>query len=512
MERRKFQVNDYITLRLENGKTIIYVDGKRFRQCKYLVFQLNRDELHKYDKFDSIDKIEEKDRSSTYKNIDITPEAEFWGHCSNLQAWAEHNYDTKLLHKSLAFPLLKTLNRAGDQKARIVFKEEIAFRFLSGHNSVVLYLLEGGYLELLNKDELKSLVYSNEMEKLSKKSIKSFLPKLSNYFKLNDKFPKTKTLVVDLIKRVFEEFENIEDIRSIIKEGYIENLKEKELETIVHALNINKLYEYPKEDILFILSNFFKYNVSKTKLLLIRLIKRVFEALNDRELVNYIIKEGYIDYLSEDEINNLINTLNITKIKRHSLYDIIWLLENFYDMGREMETLSGALKIPLYEVKAINMIEIKLNKTFELVSNINWESDLVLKQGLKGIEGIGIYACGLSSFPKSLLNFQYLKRIELYGNNLGQIPDSINNLKSLRELELGGNQLSSIPESIGRIQSLEILKLYRNQINTLPESLIELPSLKLLHIINNPLDEKAISILKKLQGKGVYIDMTLNKR
>ena len=37
---KEFKVNDYITLKLEDGKTIIYVKGKRFDQCKYLLLNI----------------------------------------------------------------------------------------------------------------------------------------------------------------------------------------------------------------------------------------------------------------------------------------------------------------------------------------------------------------------------------------------------------------------------------------------------------------------------------------
>ncbi|KKN50191.1 hypothetical protein LCGC14_0635370, partial [marine sediment metagenome] len=65
----------------------------------------------------SIDDVSEKlNNALDGKNgegFDITPEAEFWGHCSNFQVWAEQNYDTRLLHSNLSFPLLKKLTEIG---------------------------------------------------------------------------------------------------------------------------------------------------------------------------------------------------------------------------------------------------------------------------------------------------------------------------------------------------------------------------------------------------------------
>ena len=73
-------------------------------------------------------------------NNTITPKQEFWGHCSNIQAWVECEYDTRLLHSNLSFPLLKALSDAGDQLALIRFKEEIALRLEGGYFPVILYL------------------------------------------------------------------------------------------------------------------------------------------------------------------------------------------------------------------------------------------------------------------------------------------------------------------------------------------------------------------------------------
>ncbi len=52
------------------------------------------------------------------------------------------NYDTRLIHSNLAFPLLKMLAEVGNQKHKELFKEEIALRFESGYPSTMLYLIE----------------------------------------------------------------------------------------------------------------------------------------------------------------------------------------------------------------------------------------------------------------------------------------------------------------------------------------------------------------------------------
>ena len=115
-----FKINKYIAVKLEHNDTVIYLSGGRFRQCKHLLLNLEKKEFQKYNHITSIDDITdqfESEKNVNYVTIDIPPEIEFTAHCSNLQAWAEYDYDTRLLHRSLAFPLLKKLTQMGDPLA-----------------------------------------------------------------------------------------------------------------------------------------------------------------------------------------------------------------------------------------------------------------------------------------------------------------------------------------------------------------------------------------------------------
>lgn len=77
------------------------------------------------DEIDSIDEAEEQlDKSLKIDEkvkFHIIPETEFWAHCSNLQVWAEMEYNTKLLHRNLAFPLLRALVFAGRRSNLKIF-------------------------------------------------------------------------------------------------------------------------------------------------------------------------------------------------------------------------------------------------------------------------------------------------------------------------------------------------------------------------------------------------------
>ncbi|MFX0105662.1 MAG: GTP-binding protein [Candidatus Hodarchaeota archaeon] len=173
----EFKINEYLELRLENIETNIYVGGRLFNQCKYLLLDIPIADKKNYEKIESIDEAAEKlDHSmerGSYKYY-LSPDIEFWGHCSNLQAWYENNYNTRILHRNLAFPLLKALVLAGDPLAKRVFKEEIAIRLESGYPSVVLHLINQGYLKYLKKEELDIIL---EKPKFIKNLPKWFLKK-----------------------------------------------------------------------------------------------------------------------------------------------------------------------------------------------------------------------------------------------------------------------------------------------------------------------------------------------
>ena len=158
-----FVINKYLTLKLEYNQTNIYVNGKRFIHCKYLLLNIPKGNIEDFDDIESIDDVSERldrnleGRERLKKNLKISPLIEFHGHCSNLQAWAEHGYDTRLLHRNLAFPLLKELSNAGDPLAKRVFKEEIALRLESGELNVIEYLIQGNFFKYFNEEELTSI-------------------------------------------------------------------------------------------------------------------------------------------------------------------------------------------------------------------------------------------------------------------------------------------------------------------------------------------------------------------
>jgi len=129
-----------------------------FKQCKFLLLEIPVNQITSLNEIESIDEAAEQlDKSLEQENnndVILTPEIEFWGHCSNLQVWNENGYNTRLLHSNLAFPLLKKLTEIGDPKAQKVFKEEILKRLESGYPPVIHYLIKEKFISNIARQDL----------------------------------------------------------------------------------------------------------------------------------------------------------------------------------------------------------------------------------------------------------------------------------------------------------------------------------------------------------------------
>ncbi len=238
----QFVINNFLCLKLENNRTNIYVNKELFLQCKYLLLNLSESELKSTTLINSIDEaagLLDKSLERHNHSIELlTPEAQFWGHCSNLQAWYENDYDTRLLHSNLAFPLLKKLAEAGDTRAKKVFKDEIAKRFEKGNLNSVRYFLENGYLTYLNKEELECL-----LEQTTFNLTANIIIELQSVWdELSDK----KYLKIGSIIEILLFFAlkcNINNFFQII-ERLPENMKEEFVKRIILFLNYQEFDHY----------------------------------------------------------------------------------------------------------------------------------------------------------------------------------------------------------------------------------------------------------------------------
>ncbi len=57
---REFRVNEHISLKLEKKKTIIYVGGRQFHQCKFLLINIPKRIMRSFNDVESIDEAAER--------------------------------------------------------------------------------------------------------------------------------------------------------------------------------------------------------------------------------------------------------------------------------------------------------------------------------------------------------------------------------------------------------------------------------------------------------------------
>lgn len=191
---KEYKVSEHLSLKMqftEDGKcTFIYVDDDLVNICSFILVSPT-EHSDNLASMDSIDDLENYlDKSNEYNKM--PGDMEFFAHCSNLQAWHEHGYDTRLLHRNLAFPLLKKLTEAGDSQAQKVFKEEIGKRLFSGSENVATYLCKEKYIILLSDSELELLSQeaSDQVKNALENVILKLLPDIGTKKKLKDKLYK----------------------------------------------------------------------------------------------------------------------------------------------------------------------------------------------------------------------------------------------------------------------------------------------------------------------------------
>jgi len=224
-----FKINDSLELKLEEGKTNIYVDGNKFTHCKYLLINIPKDKIEDYDEFNSIDEIKgflDNGMEKEPEKYEIPTETEFWAHCSNLQAWVENGYNTDILEMRLAFPLLKELSRR-DPRAGQKFREELVRRLNTGYAPVQEYLFEEHPLELfsLSKEEADCIESDNVKTKIKEK--------LENLMKKTELSWGWKRL--GEIPRLIEILTNLEYL-------YLQNNKIQKIENLDSLPNLEYIY------------------------------------------------------------------------------------------------------------------------------------------------------------------------------------------------------------------------------------------------------------------------------
>ncbi|MFX1488839.1 MAG: leucine-rich repeat domain-containing protein [Promethearchaeota archaeon] len=380
---KEFKVNQYLKLKLEGGRTNIYVNNRRFIQCMYLLLNIPIEKIEDYEEIESIDEAAAKlDRSMERNHSKIPPDTEFWGHCSNIQAWADNDYDTRILHRNLAFPLLKALADAGDPIARCKFKEEIALRYATGHSTVIRFLTQNGYLHYLTEDEFESMLidldfpsideysrkilpFLDNIENLeSVKQIKQFTTNFVNQFRFKYKY----LILLKVVEKI--PIESRQKFVEIIYSKYKSNRSFPTLKFLNKAqINFNnldlKIIEYNEELIGIVLDS--KVNLKN------KMIQNIENIKGLDENSEYIQE---ID-LSNNQISEIKGLNNLKQLKK------LYLRNNY------IETIDN--------LKGLDYLEL-----LDLSGNINIEVIPDFLSNLPNLKTVKLTGCRITEFSKDV--------------------------------------------------------------------------------------------------------------
>lgn len=478
---KEYRINDVLRLKLEKGRwdsegyeidygkethrIQIYVKDIPFRTCKYLLIINPQDD----DRFEEIESIDDAKRllnsdletKITPQELNITPEEEFWAHCSNLQAWAENDYETRLLHSNLAFPLLRKLMKVGVAKARERYSEEVLERYAKGTPQIKYMLLQWDYFDYIPFEKQISIIEDQDEY--------DFIVLLNHLyygeFQLGD-FRVDNGLIDTLtlkkhpkLKEIPTEINNLTHLKKLVID----------LPNIIHVPNSIGTLKCLKE-----------LRITAPNLLTLP------ESIGKlKSLKSLYISNANITALPES-IGSLVDLEEI-------------ILEKCERFEMVPESIGKLKKLITLSINDTNLKELP-NSVGRLDS---LESLRINDSSLEKLpDSIGNLQCSvtidngmLESLPKSIGNMK-TSWIQITRNKLKELPESFGNIKRLERLNLGNNCLNKLPESIGKLKELESLQVYGNQLESIPESIRNLRNLESLFLGRNNLKEFPMAILE----------------
>lgn len=405
----KFRINEFIELRLEDGRSNIYVNDQYFRQSKYILLKKTFFEIEQEGilSVESIDELAERFDHSLKQRlpevIDIPAETQFWAHCSNIQTWAEHDYDSKMLHSNLSFPLLKKLVEAGDLIARKVFKEEVAMRFGSRYKPVCLFLITGGYLNFFNDEELFTLaelnreIFEDNLMHVRKEFVYTYLGDEGRILKRLEK--KFKKSIDPISKKLFLELIGKNNF-------FVKNRK-------ITKINLSDLHILTIPSEIFQLKSLDALSISYCALE--RLPRAIFK-LKDLKLL---------------ALNS--NCLRV-------IPDSIGLLRSLEVLNLSFNQLK-ILPKNLFDLTRLKNLHLGRNKLAHISEEISALENLIV---------LHLYSNKLSSLPDSIGDLRHLEQLTINQNLLTFLPIYIKRLISLKSLNLSGNNFKDI-NSISKV-------------------------------------------------------------
>ncbi len=392
------QGNIVFTVKLFDDKSRIFIGEEEIITCRTVPLAIPQAELPALKNMESInDIIDYIERAPMSENMDyeIDPELDFFVNCSNLQAWVEHDFNTRLLDYMLSFTLLEELVKRGYQRAKMRLKEEILERYYYGSEKVRDLIVEQGLLDYLTTEEYYSPLPEDIRIPLT--IIRTRMPKGKEVIE-NGKIVK--------ITVYLDEYDNetISKEDSIIVQEEISKLKD--LEELA-------FYDYTGQTDFSHMGRFPRLQAFSLRC---HRINKLFDDPNAFPV---------------------LKTLNINGLHTESIPEAIGNLPTLWNLkvfGSRIKTLPESIG----KLKTLYKLEI-INCSLETLPNSIGN--------LKTLYELKIINCNLENLPESLGEITNLRELKIVNCPLKRLPESIGNISLLREIEIKDTALSSLPAS-----------------------------------------------------------------
>ena len=148
---KECKINDYLSVREEGDTWNIYVANRIVNECEYKLYNISPEEIYNSKDYSSAQEYYTKNVDSNLKKVNFDQA------CTILKEWYKYQYNTTLLTRDGAFPLLKMLYIAGEPVALQVFESELLISFIKGDQDTINYLINDDYEDYLAPYELQQL-------------------------------------------------------------------------------------------------------------------------------------------------------------------------------------------------------------------------------------------------------------------------------------------------------------------------------------------------------------------
>jgi len=559
------QVNKFLEVVYDEqaSRARVIVDGKPFLHCSFIVADIASTN-HDIQSIDDLAQYQDA-RILEGRNVReyLTPAEEVFAHASNLQAWAEYGYDTRLLHSNIAFPLLKELASAGDDIAARVLPAEVDARLRDGNTDTRNFIIEQ-YGEMLNNDSIKFLandvvnllvvlrLLTTRIDVLTKEKIllyvNAFLPDLSNDAREN----LLQILMTDYVDPDMEKFlkESGMQLEDWEKKclGCIEVIPDSVIEVLLDVI-----LHHSRTDFGIIL--LICYRKSLPVLVLEQLtrdedpgIRGLIASRPDlpEEIVSIFVNEEQNDEVLRYLYNNESETVcwhlmcqatpkfrndrrfwNVFSTLAYSADTSIRLnIADQPDISRDIldhlahdhdptvSTIAKAQFEKKYPYSSKSSPDIREMRALEDLQRHFDDSLRPIQECQPGnfaentwdpfifeIMDGHVTKIGIRHTRKDSRDPSTEDYRGLHLRQLRHLPDSIGDLAFLEVLDLEENALTELPDSIGNLSRLTSLNLFGNKLKSFPENLENLVMLDKLVLSHNGLEEfpEAITRISSLQ-------------